>query len=253
MARTLSRLLGIVFAVSALTAFSISSADAVDDAPVGVVELFTSQGCSSCPPADAVLGELVKQGNVVALAYHVDYWNYLGWEDTFSSKQSTDRQYAYARTLGRKSVYTPQVVINGRDHINGADKGGINKKLDAFDKSGRGLNVPVAAKLDGEKIKINIGDGQGKANVILVYFDRQNTVDVKRGENSGRKLTYWNSVRDIQTVAMWEGKAVELDLPVSVMSGDGYDGCAVLLQTMKTDGVPGAIIGAGVVMDANPS
>ncbi|MCP4315805.1 MAG: DUF1223 domain-containing protein [Hyphomicrobiales bacterium] len=236
-----------------MAAISSPTVFAADKEPVGVVELFTSQGCSSCPPADAVLGELSKQGNLVALAYHVDYWNYLGWADTLSSKQSTDRQYDYARTLGRKSVYTPQVVINGRAHINGADKRGINKKVDAFDKSDRGLKVSVSATLDGEKIKINIGKGKGKANVILVYFDRQNTVDVKRGENGGKKLTYWNSVRDIQTIAMWEGKVVELDLPVSLMHGDGYDGCAVLLQTMKSNGVPGAIIGAGVVMDGKAS
>lgn len=253
MAATIKKLIGTLFAVAAFVAVAGPSALAGDTKPVGVVELFTSQGCSSCPPADAVLGELSKQGNLVALSYHVDYWNYLGWEDTFSSKQSTDRQYEYARTLGRKSVYTPQVIINGRDHINGADKQGINNKVSAFDKSGRGLTVPVEAVMDGDKIRINIGAGDGKADVILVYFDRENAVDVKRGENGGRKLVYWNSVRDVQTVAMWEGQAVELDLPVSVMSGKGYDGCAVLLQTMRSDGVPGAIVGAGVVMNGKSS
>jgi len=84
--------------------------------PKGVVELFTSQGCSSCPPADATLGQLVAQGDVVALSYHVDYWNYLGWADTLSSKENTARQYGYAKTMGRSGVYTPQAVINGRDH-----------------------------------------------------------------------------------------------------------------------------------------
>ena len=126
MAATIKKLIGTLFAVAAFVAVAGPSALAGDTKPVGVVELFTSQGCSSCPPADAVLGELSKQGNLVALSYHVDYWNYLGWEDTFSSKQSTDRQYEYARTLGRKSVYTPQVIINGRDHINGADKQGMS-------------------------------------------------------------------------------------------------------------------------------
>ncbi|WP_246660402.1 thioredoxin family protein [Nitratireductor sp. XY-223] len=253
MAKTLMKFAKLAIAIGALTALPATLATAGDKAPVGVVELFTSQGCSSCPPADAVLGELVGQGNVVALSYHVDYWNYLGWEDTLSSKQSTDRQYDYARSLGRKSVYTPQVVVNGRDHLNGADKRGINRKVDAFAGGGRGLSVPIEASLDGDKMKINIGAGQGKANVILVYFDRENTIDIRRGENRGRNLTYWNSVRDIQTVAMWEGEAVELDLPVSVISGDGYDGCAILLQTMKSKGVPGAIIGAGVIMDGGSS
>ncbi|MEM6460849.1 MAG: thioredoxin family protein [Pseudomonadota bacterium] len=226
---------------------------AADDRPVGVVELFTSQGCSSCPPADAVLGELTEQGDLITLSYHVDYWNYLGWDDTLSSRESTERQYDYARTLGRTSVYTPQVIVNGRDHINGADKAGINRKIKAYDGNGRGLTVPVSATMDADKIRINIGEGAGKANVILVYFDRENSIDVKRGENGGKKLTYWNSVRDMQTVAMWDGEAVELDLPVSVMSGHGHDGCAVLLQTMKPNGEPGAIIGAGVVMDNTSS
>ncbi|MCY6383337.1 DUF1223 domain-containing protein [Hoeflea prorocentri] len=249
MAKTLKTLLHIAMAVGAISVFSGQIANAGDTKPAGVVELFTSQGCSSCPPADAVLGELVEQGDVVALAYHVDYWNYLGWEDTLSSKQSTERQYGYAKTLGRKSVYTPQVIVNGRDHINGSDKNGINHKVAAFDDSGRGLTVPVAASTDGDKIKISIGSGQGKANVVIVYFDEKNTIDVKRGENRGRQLTYWNSVRDIQTVAMWEGEAIELDVPRSVMSAGGYKGCAILLQTMKSKGVPGAIIGATVVMN----
>lgn len=239
------RLFGAALAVSALAAIPAVSAE---NQLKGVVELFTSQGCSSCPPADAVLGELARRGDVVALAYHVDYWNYLGWRDTFSSEQSTKRQYDYARTLGRKSVYTPQAVINGRDHLNGADRRGIDAKLESFEQAGRGLVVPVSAVRDGDSIKIDIGSGDGKANILLVYFDRENTVDVKRGENRGRKLTYWNSVKDMQTVAMWDGEAMELVLPKSLMDADGHEGCAVLLQTMKPDGVPGPIIGASVVM-----
>lgn len=239
------RLFGAALTVSALAAIPVASAE---NQLKGVVELFTSQGCSSCPPADAVLGELARQGDVVALAYHVDYWNYLGWRDTFSSEQSTKRQYDYARTLGRKSVYTPQAVINGRDHLNGADRRGIDAKLESFEQAGRGLVVPVSAVRDGDSIKIDIGSGDGKANILLVYFDRENTVDVKRGENRGRKLTYWNSVKDMQTVAMWDGEAMELVLPKSLMDADGHEGCAVLLQTMKPNGVPGPIIGASVVM-----
>ncbi|MCR9136794.1 MAG: thioredoxin family protein [Alphaproteobacteria bacterium] len=240
------RLFGAVLALSALASNPVLSAE---NKLKGVVELFTSQGCSSCPPADAVLGELASEGEVVALAYHVDYWNYLGWRDTFSSEQSTKRQYDYARTLGRKSVYTPQAVINGRDHLNGADRRGIDAKLDGFEQAGRGLVVPVEAVRDGDSIKINIGSGDGKANILLVYFDRENTVDVKRGENRGRKLTYWNSVKDMQTVAMWDGEAMELVLPKSLMDADGHEGCAILLQTMKSNGVPGPIVGAGILMN----
>lgn len=249
MTRSLPGKIRIILAVAGLSALTAFPASAAENEPKGVVELFTSQGCSSCPPADAVLGELASQGDVVALAYHVDYWNYLGWKDTFSSEQSTKRQYDYARTLGRKSVYTPQAVVNGRDHLNGADRRGINAKMDTFKGAGRGLVVSVDAVREGDKIKIGIGSGEGKANILLVYFDRENTVDVKRGENRGKKLTYWNSVKDIQTVAMWDGEAMELVLPKSLMDADGHEGCAILLQTMKPNGVPGPIIGANVLMN----
>lgn len=149
----LTNFLSAVVAVAAMSSISVPIAVAADTTSKGVVELFTSQGCSSCPPADAVLGELVGQGYVVALAYHVDYWNYLGWKDTLSSKQSTDRQYDYARTLGRSSVYTPQVVINGRDHSNGADKSGINGKIDASTKAGVALQSPFPQNWKATKSK----------------------------------------------------------------------------------------------------
>ena len=119
---------GILIALTLLAGlpFGQGAARAGDiETPAGVVELFTSQGCSSCPPADKALETLAREGKVVALAYHVDYWNYLGWADTMASKENTERQYAYARMFGRSGVYTPQAVINGRDHRNGADLKGI--------------------------------------------------------------------------------------------------------------------------------
>ncbi len=233
----------------AMVAASVVPAAAQDGKLKGVVELFTSQGCSSCPPADKILGEMAQRDDVVALSYHVDYWNYLGWRDTFSSPESTERQYNYARTLGRKSVYTPQVIVNGRDHLNGSDRQGIEDKMDAYDQAGRGLTISVEAEQFDDEIRIKVGAGSGKANIIMVYFERTNTVDVKRGENRGRQITYWHSVNDMQTVAMWDGEAMELVLPRSLMKAEGHDGCAILLQTMKSDGVPGAIIGADILLD----
>ncbi|AHF86025.1 hypothetical protein RLEG3_31230 [Rhizobium leguminosarum bv. trifolii WSM1689] len=214
----------------------------------GVVELFTSQGCSSCPPADAAFRKLVKQGDVIALAYHVDYWNYLGWADTLSSKENTERQYGYAKTMGRSNVYTPQAIVNGRDHLAGADLNGINSKIDTYSSEGNGLTVPISAAMRGDELEIKIGAGQGKANVVMVYFDKEKTIDVEKGENSGKKISYLHSVTNVETVGMWDGKATSLTLPASVLQRPQLEGCAILLQSATADGDPAAILGATVVM-----
>lgn len=221
---------------------------AEDGAPQGVVELFTSQGCASCPPADAAFRKLVSQGNVIALAYHVDYWNYLGWADTLSSKENTERQYGYARMMGRSNVYTPQAIVNGRDHLAGADLAGINGKLNNYVGEGKGLTVPVSARMRGDELEIKLGAGQGKANVVIVYFDKEKTIDVEKGENSGQKISYLHSVTDVETVGMWDGKATTLTLPASVMQKPDLEGSAILLQSSTPDGDPGPILGATVVM-----
>ncbi|KAF5880534.1 MULTISPECIES: thioredoxin family protein [Rhizobium] len=221
---------------------------AEDGTPKGVVELFTSQGCSSCPPADAAFRKLVNQGDVIALAYHVDYWNYLGWADTLSSKENTERQYGYAKTMGRSNVYTPQAIVNGRDHLAGADLNGINTKIDTYSSEGNGLTVPISAAMRGDELEIKIGAGQGKANVVMVYFDKEKTIDVEKGENSGQKLSYLHSVTNVETVGMWDGKATSLTLPASVLQRPQLEGCAILLQSATADGDPAAILGATVVM-----
>jgi hypothetical protein len=214
----------------------------------GVVELFTSQGCSSCPPADATLGKLIKNGDIVGLSYHVDYWNYLGWADSLASKENTERQYGYARALGRNGVYTPQAVVNGRDHVKGADIQAIYSKLDAFNSAGKGLTVPVKSQKVGNEIEIEIGAGQGKADVVVAYFTQEQMVDVQKGENEGRKISYWHSVYDVQTVGMWNGSALRLKLPASVMSKAKKGGCAILLQTTDGNGDPAAIVGASILL-----
>ena len=221
---------------------------AEDGTPKGVVELFTAQGCSSCPPADAAFRKLVNQGNVIALAYHVDYWNYLGWADTLSSKENTERQYGYARTMGRSNVYTPQAIVNGRGHLAGSDLNGINSKIDTYSSEGNGLTIPISASMRGDELEIKIGAGQGKANVVMVYFDKEKTIEVEKGENSGKKLSYLHSVTNVETVGMWDGKATSLTLPASVLQRPQLEGCAILLQSATADGDPAAILGATVVM-----
>jgi hypothetical protein len=238
--------LALLIAVSFLP---LAAAQAQDtSAPKGVVELFTSQGCNSCPPADAVLGALVSRGDLLALSYHVDYWNYLGWADTLASKQNTGRQYGYAATMSRSNVYTPQAVLNGRTDVNGADKNAIEAGLKTLESAGQGLAVPVRASVNGKEMDISVGAGKGSGDVVIAYFKRKQTVPITRGENSGKTITYLNSVTEVETVGMWKGDALQLKLPVSVMDMREYDGCAVLLQQTGPNGEPGPILGAAGVM-----
>ncbi len=217
--------------------------------PLGVVELFTSQGCSSCPPADALFGELAARDDLVALAYHVDYWDYLGWQDTLGRRENTERQYDYMRAFGGRSVYTPQAVINGRTHVNGANRGEVNGTLGRLQKLGDGLRVPITVSRTSDRVMIDAGDAgdmTGDAHVIIVYFDAPQAIKIGKGENSGRRMTYWNAVTGIQTAGMWHGKAQRYELPMSEISKRGA-GSAVLLQSVGKDGLPGPILGAAFI------
>lgn len=216
--------------------------------PLGVVELFTSQGCSSCPPADEFLAELAAKENVVALAYHVNYWDYLGWQDTLSNKENTERQYDYMRAFGSRSVYTPQAVINGRSHVNGANRKEIDGALARMDRTGEGMRVGIKVSRTSDRVMIDAGDagnGPTDAHVVIVYFDPPQMVKIGQGENSGRNMTYWNAVSDIQIAGMWNGKAQRYELPMTEIAKKG--GCAVLLQSVGKDGVPGPILGAALI------
>ncbi len=234
------------FAIAALA--GVSRAEEADK-PLGVVELFTSQGCNSCPPADELFGQLAARDDVVALAYHVDYWDYLGWRDTLSRKENTERQYEYMRSFGSRSVYTPQAVVNGRTHVNGANRSAVDGALAALEKAGEGMRVRVKVSRDGDGVMIDAGDGvagaSANAHVVIVFFDPPQTVTISKGENDGRKLTYWNAVSDIQTAGMWHGKAQRYELPISEISKKA--GCAVLLQSVGKDGLPGPILGAAFI------
>ena len=129
--------------------------------PKGVVELFTSQGCNSCPPADAVLTELAERGDVVALGYHVDYWDYLGWKDTLATPENTERQKQYGKAFGKRSVYTPQAVINGRTHVNGAKREAVDTALTEMENEGEGLSVDINVTRTGESVIIDAAAAPG--------------------------------------------------------------------------------------------
>ena len=242
------------FAIPALTmAVCVAGSDAAMARDLkGVVELFTSQGCSSCPPADKELARLDRSADVLTLSYHVDYWNYLGWPDTLSSRAATERQYGYARSLKRKNVYTPQAVINGLDHVNGAEGDAIDSMLTSFSSSAGGLSVDVSTDMDANGLNISIGEGVGKADILAIYFDDISTVEIERGENAGKTITYHHSVREMETVGMWSGEAVTLKLPASVMSAHPGRGCAILLQMVGKDGSPGRILGAAMIDPDQP-
>jgi hypothetical protein len=213
--------------------------------PIGVVELFTSQGCNSCPPADELLGELASRGDVVALAYHVDYWDYLGWRDTMGSPENTARQREYAQSLGINSVYTPQAVVNGRHNINGADGEAVMRALRGGD-----LPVEVTVRREGDSVAIETGEAAGpvrEAHIMIVYFDPPKQVRIGRGENGGRTITYWNAVTGFQAAGMWHGEAARFEMPLSEIMKKGAGGCAVLLQQSDENGIPGAIIGAAMI------
>ena len=173
-----------------------------------VVELFTSQGCSSCPPADRILSELAERDDVIALALHVDYWDYLGWKDEFAIPGHTRRQRSYVRAIGKNTIYTPQMVIGGQDHVVGSRPMKISRLLQRH--AARDAHVNVVARRVGDQISIEATTSGGTAVpavVDLVTYLPEATVDVLRGENAGRTLTYHNIVRDWTRLGSWNGKS----------------------------------------------
>lgn len=217
-------------------------------APIAVVELFTSQGCSSCPPADAFLAELAKNPEIVALTEAVDYWDYLGWKDENARHEHTERQQNYARVRGDRRIYTPQMVINGRVHAVGSNRASVNNYISHLSKGEGRLSVPINVNVKDDSLKIQVdanaaSDGLKDGTLYLALYEKSVAVDIKRGENRGRSVTYHNVVRDIRSVGMWHGEAVTIELPMSEIRKSGYDGAAVFLQA-DVKGLPGPIFGA---------
>ena len=214
-----------------------------------VVELYTSQGCNSCPPADEFLGELAQREDVIALSFHIDYWNYLGWEDTFATAETTKRQRTYATYLGAHSVYTPQMVIGGRAHEVGSRGGDVERTIKRVAAAADdGPEVVFLRDEDGAiRVRIGAGTAPERTAIWLMRFDEAQSVPVKSGENAGRTLTYHHVVRDIERLGWWKGEEMEFPLAMADLSAGGRDACAVLVQA----GFQGPIIGAAQLMLAN--
>jgi len=206
-----------------------------------VVELFTSQGCSSCPPADALLTELAGRDGVLALSMHVDYWDYVGWTDPFASAAATERQRGYTRHFGLGYVYTPQMVIQGRRQMTGSDRRGVLEAIDREAALPR-LTVEIAGDAGDAAAVLPARDGAPASSLWAVAFDYAHTTRIERGENEGRTLAYSNVVRDIRRVGAWRGEAARVPLPMDEMA-PGRDAVAVLVQA----DAGGAILGGAVL------
>ncbi|KQT82239.1 DUF1223 domain-containing protein [Aurantimonas sp. Leaf443] len=213
-----------------------------------VVELFTSQGCVSCPPADRLFAKLADEPGILALAYHVDYWDYIGWRDTYGSRENTDRQRGYSRTFDNAAIYTPQAVVNGRREVVGSHESELRRAIAAAPLD------PGRARIDltlvGDKLHIEAdapGSAGGPAPVLmLVTFDDRREVAINRGENRDRTTVNVHAVHDWRILGQWSGEPLEVDIPVSMVEfpGKGRVGTAAILQVVTEKGTPGPILAA---------
>lgn len=228
------------FLLAALIAPTLAAAE-----PKAVVELFTSQGCSSCVPADAYFEELVERDDVLALSFHVDYWDYLGWRDTLGDPANTARQRDYAEVRGSRRIYTPQMIVNGATDLVGSHRKEVEAAIERA-----ALPVPVEMRRRDGKVDIEVAarplPRPWPTTIRLVLFSSEAEVDIARGENAGETIEYYNVVRAVRPIGMWDGAAVKITLPGDELMGDGVDGCAVIVQEDLPNG-PGRILGAALL------
>ena len=188
-----------------------------------VVELFTSQGCSSCPPANAYLNELSRdRRDILPLAFHVTYWDRLGWKDPFSLPAATQRQDVYGHRFGDGS-YTPEMVVDGVAGMVGSDRGDVASAIENAKRHSQ-TAATVSVTRNGEQLSIQVDSGRGAAKVLLIGFDHEHTTAIGRGENSGRTLTEANVFRSIRSVGQWSGTPLRLSEPFP----EGQDAAVVL-------------------------
>jgi hypothetical protein len=195
-------------------------AAAQTSSPAVVVELYTSQGCSSCPPADEFLAALARDPMIIPLALHVDYWDYIGWADSFADPKFTARQKAYARNIGSRTIYTPQMIVGGLDRVEGHAPTEVASLVMKHLKAAQ--LVSVTAMRDGEKLVIHAEAVRPLGQVVkvqLVRYNPEESVSIARGENAGRTVTYHNIVTSWQVVGDWDGSA-PLQLEASYPKGN---------------------------------
>ncbi|WP_291867884.1 DUF1223 domain-containing protein [Bradyrhizobium sp.] len=220
--------------------------------PRAVVELFTSQGCSSCPPADRIIGELAKDPDVIALSMPIDYWDYLGWKDTLADSRFSARQKAYSHTRGDRNVYTPQVIVNGSAQVIGSDRAKIDSAIGETTKADGVMSVPVSISLTGKHVIISVAAsmrgpaaslGESLGEIWICSVTKSVPIAIGKGENRGQKVTYHNVVRDLLKVGDWNGSSGSWTLPLADISREGIDAAVVFVQGGNRD-KPGAMLGA---------
>ncbi|NIQ95962.1 MAG: DUF1223 domain-containing protein, partial [Desulfuromonadales bacterium] len=198
-----------------------------------LIELFTSQGCSSCPPADELLNRYRDKRGVITLSFSVDYWNYLGWHDTLSSPENSERQRDYALARGDGSVYTPQVVVDGITHVNGANEAAIEMAIRQTSRRLKGVKVPMTMRAEGNSLVVDIDNApetsdMREATIWLAVAKDKETVAINRGENRGKEITYSHPVLDLMPIGMWKGEKMSLRLPLKDLQTKGGD-CLVAM------------------------
>jgi len=222
----------------ALSVFMASPALAADR-PV-VLELFTSQSCDSCPAADAYLRQLSVESNVLALSYHVDYWNDLDWKDTYSSPAHTSRQRTYLQTLNEKDLYTPELIVDGARSAVGSRVSAVTDALRAANTDKVDVPMTLAADTKANVLKIHIGalpNTLPKAEVIAIRYLRNATTDVKSGENRGKKLSTINNVSEMKTLGVWNNQAADYQVALNTKPEEGM---AIILQAVGQGRILGA-------------
>jgi hypothetical protein len=215
--------------------------------PRAVIELFTSQGCSSCPAADKLMGELAKDPSIVVISVPIDYWDYLGWKDTLAKPRHTARQRGYSAVRGDRQVYTPQAVINGSAHAIGSDRAAIESVIKKTRHHASILSVPVKLSLNNERLEVALDAAKEPANaeVWLCAMAKAVPVAIGRGENRGQTITYHNVVRQWTKLGAWNGKAQTFSVPKSEFKREDVDTVAVLVQGGTIES-PGTMLGAAV-------
>jgi hypothetical protein len=214
-----------------------------------VLELFTSQGCSSCPDADKLLGELASDPALVPLSLPIDYWDYLGWKDTLALSGHSTRQRAYARLRGDRDVYTPQVVVNGSVHALGSDRDAIEHAIVQTDRNAMIMSVPVVMSVDGGILNVRIAAAEKErigGEVWLCPVAKTVPVQIGRGENHGRTITYHNVVRRWLKLGDWAGSAAAWSIPLANFKSEDIDTAAIILQE-GTKEKPGIVLGAAMI------